>query len=120
MLAPSAFMASAAATLSRQEAILSVSVAGADDTAVSNIKTTWSCLANTTESSDRSKHIQRAWDASVTTAAYNVLMSISQSPVYLARLKAVVTSQAGDWLQAPPLTAVGLRLSDKAIRVAIG
>ena len=49
MLAPSAFMASAAATLPLEEAILSASVAGADDTAVSNIKTTWSCLANTTE-----------------------------------------------------------------------
>ena len=38
MLGPSAFLASAAATLSLQEAILSASVAGADDTAVSNIK----------------------------------------------------------------------------------
>ena len=38
----------------------------------------------------------------------------------LARLKAVVTPHAGDWLHAPPLTAVGLRLSDAAIRVAIG
>ena len=47
-------------------------------------------------------------------------MSTSQSPEDLARLKAVVTSHAGDWLHAPPLTAVGLRLSDEAIRVAIG
>ena len=49
MLAPSAFLASAAATLPLQEAIPSASVAGADDTEVSNIKTTWSCLANKTE-----------------------------------------------------------------------
>ena len=49
MLAPSAFLASAAATLSLQEAILSISVAGGDDTAVSNIRPTWSCLANTTD-----------------------------------------------------------------------
>ena len=120
MLAPSAFLASVAATLPLQEAILSASVAGADDTAVSNIKTTWSCLANTTEPSDLSKHIQRAWDAPATTAAYNVLMSTSQPPVDLARLKAVVTLHAGDWLYAPPLTAIGLRPSDAAIRVAIG
>ena len=99
MLAPSAFLASAAATLPLQEAILSASVAGADDIAVSNIKTTWSCLANTTtERSNLSKHIQRAWDAPVTTAAYNVLMSTSQSPVNLARLKAVVTPHVGNWL----------------------
>ena len=120
MLKPSAFLASAAATHPLQEAVLSASVAGADDTAVSNIKTTWSCLANTTEPSDLSKHIQRPWDAPVTTASYDVLMSTSQLPVDLARLTAVVIPHAGDWLHAPPLTAVGLRLSDEAIRVAIG
>ena len=60
MLAPSAFLASAAAALPLQEAILSASVVGSDDTAVSNIKTTWSCLANTSEPSDLTKHIQRA------------------------------------------------------------
>ena len=96
MLVPSSFLASAAATLSLQEAILSSSAAEANDTAVSNIKTTWSYLINATESSDLSKHIQRAWDAPVTTAAYNVLMSSSQTPVDLARLKAVVTPHAGD------------------------
>ena len=42
-------------------------------------------------------------------------MSTSQSPVNLSRLKAVVTPHDGDWLHAPPLTAVGLRLSDEAI-----
>ena len=120
MLAPSAFLASAAATLPLQEAILFISVAGVDDTTVSSIKTTWSCLDNTTEPSDLSKHIQRAWDAPVTTAAYNDLMSTSQSPVDLARPKAVVTPHAGDWLHTPPLTTVGLRLSDEEIRVAIG
>ena len=42
-------------------------------------------------------------------------MSTSQAPVDLATLKVVVTPHAGDWLHAPLLTAVGLRLSDKAI-----
>ena len=115
MLAPSALPASDATTLPLQEAILLASAAGADDTAVSNIKTTWSCLANKIEPSDLSKHIRRAWDAPVTTAVYNVLMSTSQSPVDLAMLKAVITPHTGDWLHAPPLTAVGLRLSDEAI-----
>ena len=87
MLATSAFLASAGATLPLQEAILSASVAGADDNAVSNIKTTWSCLANTTEPSDLAKHTQRARDAPVTTAAYNDLMSTSKSPVDQQGLK---------------------------------
>ena len=120
MLALSAFLASAADTLHLKEAILSASAAGADDTAVSNIKMTWSCLANTTKPSDLSKHIQRAWHGPVTTVAYNILMSTSQTSVDLARLKAVVTPHAGDWLHAPLLTAVGLRLSDETIRIANG
>ena len=32
----------------------------------------------------------------------------------------MVTPRAGDWLHASSLTAVGIRLSDEAIRVAIG
>ena len=47
-------------------------------------------------------------------------MSTSQSSVDLARLKAVVTPHAGDWLHAPSLIAIGLWLSDEAIRLAIG
>ena len=105
MLAPSAFVASAAATLPLQEAILSASVAEADDTAVSNIKprgAVWPTRPNPPTCPSTSNEPG------------------SQSPVDLARLKAVVTPHAGDWLHAPPLTAVGFRLSDEAIRVTIG
>jgi len=36
-----------------------------------------------------------------------------------ARLLAAASPHSGDWLHAPPITAVGLRLSDEAIRVAV-
>ena len=36
-----------------------------------------------------------------------------------ARLLAASSPHSGDWLHAPPITAVGLRLSDEAVRVAI-
>jgi len=36
-----------------------------------------------------------------------------------ARLLAGLSPHAGDWLHAPPITAVGLRLSDEAVRVAV-
>ena len=62
-MTPSAFLASAAATLPIQEAIQAASVTGADEIAVFNIKTTWSCLVNSTEHCDLSNHIKRAWDA---------------------------------------------------------
>ena len=37
-----------------------------------------------------------------------------------ARLRAAATPHAGDWLHAPSITAVGLRLSDEAIHIAAG
>ena len=57
MLAPSAFLASAAATLPLEEAILSASLAGVDDSAVNNAKTEWTSQANTSELSNAVKHI---------------------------------------------------------------
>ena len=37
-----------------------------------------------------------------------------------ARLLAAKEPQSGTWLNAAPITATGLRLSDKAIRISIG
>ena len=75
MLAPSAFLASAAATLPLQEAILSSSLAGVDDKAVSIAKSSWLNMSNTIEPLDSLKDIQRAWDIPVTTATYNTLLA---------------------------------------------
>ena len=37
-----------------------------------------------------------------------------------ARLLAVAAAHSGDWLNAVPISACGLRLNDEAIRVAVG
>ena len=37
-----------------------------------------------------------------------------------AQLLAVSSPHSGDWLLAPPLSSVGLRLSDEALRMAVG
>ena len=49
-----------------------------------------------------------------------ILTDDSNTQTDTARLGAAATPHAGDWLQAPPITAVGLRLSDEAIRIAVG
>ena len=120
MLTPSAFLASAAATLPLQEAILSDFLAGVDDSSVHNAKTECTSQANTSEPSDALKHIQRAWDVHITMAVYNSLLQTCSSPIDQARLKALATPHVGDWLHAPPLTSICLRLFDVAIRVATG
>ena len=118
-LASFAFLASAAATLPLQdEILLASSLAGVEDKDVSNARATWNDLAMANESIEAFKHIQRAWNTPIITAAYNEILARCALPVDQARLKALTTPHAGDWLHAPPLTAVGLRLSDEAIRVA--
>ena len=49
------------------------------------------------------------------------LQQINRAPsdVDKARLLAAASPHSGDWLHAPPITAVGLRLSDDAIRAAV-
>ena len=49
-----------------------------------------------------------------------LLASKLTDTVSSARLLAAQSALSGDWLHAPPLTAIVLRLSDKAIRVAVG
>ena len=108
-LASSAFLASAAVTLPLQDKILlASSLAGVEDKDVSNARETWNGLSMANEPIEASKHIQRAWDASTITAAYNEIIARCALPVDQARLKALTTPHAGDWLHAPPLTAVGL------------
>ena len=48
-----------------------------------------------------------------------ILTDDSNTQTDTARLSAAATPHAGDWLHAPPIAAVGLRLSDEAIRIAI-
>ena len=79
----------------------------------------WMTLMHKDESISEIRHIQRAWDTPVARSAYKDLQTSSDTPANKARLKAVEAPHADDWLNAPPLTAIGLRLSDEAIRFAV-
>ena len=118
-LAPSAFLASAAATLSLQEAILPQQLRHTDDLAVSYALSVWKAQTPNAEPSDATRHVQRAWDNTVVITTLTDLLSACTIPVAKARLKAVTAAHAGDWLNAPQITAVGLRLSDEAFRVTV-
>ena len=87
---------------------------------MTNTLAIWNSLAKSIEPSEASKHIQRPSDSHVTTTAYNELLVNCSLPVDEAILQAIITPHAGDWQHAPPLTAVGLRLSEEAFRVASG
>ena len=61
-LASSAFLASTAATLPLQDAILSGSTQGAEDPAVSSATTIWTSQAQSATPVEAVRHIQKAWD----------------------------------------------------------
>ena len=75
------------------------------------------------ESNDqtRSSSINSKWlPENMGSQSYNRCASGCVSEVDTARIKAAGAPHSSDWLNAPPITAVGLRLSDDAIRVTVG
>jgi len=67
----------------------------------------------------QTEYIQKAWDGRVAANQKNLILSRAPSDVDKARLLVAASPHYGDWLDAPPITAVGLRLSDEAVRVAV-
>ena len=111
---------SAAATLSLQNAILPEELLEIEDPVVAFALSTWKSLSYNVESFDGIRHIRRAWDMPVANSIYLDLQARCVTPADKARLRAVAAPHAGDWLNAPPVTAIGLLLSNEAVRVAVG
>ena len=120
MLAPSAFLASAAANLSLREAILPDQVCSTDGLTVSMTLSVWKTLTPDGQPSNTTRHIQKALDTPVVRNIYSDLLISCDTPVDKDRLKIVTVTHGGDWLNAASITAVSLRLSDEAVHVAVG
>ena len=120
MLAPSAFLASAAGTSDLQDSIISMMGAATSDPAFQSSLDAWTLLSNSVAPVGTEAAKQRSWDAGCISAALSSLTTNASDAVSQARLLAAQSAHSGDWLMAPPITAVGLRLSDEAIRVAAG
>ena len=119
MLAPSAFLASAAATLSLQETILPQQARSTNYMAVSMSLSVWKTLTPDGKPSDTTRHIQNYWDTPVVRKMYSDLLISCDMLIDKSRLKADAVTHAEDWLNAAPITTVGLRLSDEVVHVAV-
>ena len=65
-------------------------------------------------------HLQKAWDSCRVEATADTLLGNAQDGPSRARLLAASTKESGAWLNAPPITSLGLRMDDSTIRVAVG
>ena len=112
-LAPSAILTSAASTLSLQNLILPSRTASIPDIDVRDASSTWTIFAEVPESPDEVRHIGKVWNRPVIS---NQLAEISpqlSSEVDKARILSASPPHSGDWLMAPPITSIGLRISDE-------
>ena len=119
MLAPSAFLASAAFTLPLQNVILPPPLANVDDLDKAAALSSWKLISHAEEPTELSRGIQKAWDIPVASVAQSDLLSRAESSIDQARVLSACAEHSGDWLHAPPITAVGLRLNDEMVRISI-
>ena len=119
MQTPTAFLASSASTLSLQQSILPDSIKVLEDPSVASTETQWSSLSGSAKPAIEEHHIQKAWDKPVAANHQALIFSRAVSDTDKARLLAAASPHSGDWLHAPPIASVGLRLSDEAIRIAV-
>ncbi len=120
MLAPSAFLASAAGTTDLQACILPPAVAIVPDACVQSCLNSWSIKFQSAVPVGEAAFHQRIWDSACIQTVKEALLNNVQGPTDRARLLASQAAHSADWLHALPISAIGLRLPDEAVRVAVG
>ena len=121
MLAPSAFLSSAAATLVLQSVILGDNWLLPDPSVAPTCSTCGVVrLGRAAPPTGTLAIKQRNWDGPAVSKGRALLESSVNTPQDRARLLAVAAPHAGDWLRALPIASCGLRLDDEAVRVGVG
>ena len=64
-------------------------------------------------------HVQKAWDRPVTSALAANLITRA-NPIARARLLASQQKESGAWLNAPLVSAFGMRMDNNIIQIAVG
>ena len=115
-LAPSAYLSACHSTRELQESVLSTQTLPLSTHEVSAAGA-WSSLTPAAAPSGLAARKQSSWDCLVAESVRSTLLSNQHDK---ARLLAVSADHSSDWLHALPISSCGLRLSDEAVRVAVG
>ena len=118
-LALPAFLASAASSAALQASILGNHVV-VPDSSVETARQTWSSMYDTDPPAGLSANLQRSWDTPIIQMDMRSVLVAASTAEDRARLLAIKSSHASDWLFALPISSCGLRLDDEAVRIAVG
>src|SRR6218665_1858047 len=117
-LALPAFLASAAGTLSLQDAIIGTEISKPYNH-LENLKTQWTAATNAEPPELTHSAKQRIWDQPLLERVMDEMADSLPSASDQARWRAVTAPHAGDWLLAMPIASCGLKLDDEPVRVAV-
>ena len=121
MLAPSAFLASAAGSASISQTLLSDRCHSQAGPIQARAIKAWTSLLPTPVDppSGVATYQQKCWDTPVVEGCFTSLLSSADSRAK-ARLLAGKQKESGSWLSAPTVTALGLHMTNDSIRIAVG
>ena len=113
-LAPSAFLASAAASLSLIKTIVAAHLQSLPVPHKDLALTMWSQGHENPPPSGTAARVQKSWDMCKVVKTAESLLENAPDDM------AVSTKESGAWLHALPISSVGLRMDDNTVRVAVG
>ena len=119
-LAPSAFLASAAGSSDLSRQLLPPRFRNAIYPEQNEALRVWSIGHQEEPPSPTACIHQKAWDTPIVNVAYDQLLESAPDDMFRAHLLAAHTRESGAWLNALPVSALGLRMDDDTVRIAIG
>ena len=119
-LAPSAFLASAAGSSALVNQIFPSRLKNTPTTTNEDALTFWAKGHNQPPPPEPASHHQRNWDTPRVRAMAEALLEDAPNKMVRARLLASSGAESGAWLNALPVSSLGLRMDNEVIRVAVG
>ena len=123
-LAPSAFLASAAASSGLAHLILPANLpANMQPPQLSYVDealAAWSQGCQEQPPTDAAAHHQKTWDTIRVSSFADTLFTDSSDPMHRARFLAASCKESGAWLNALPVTSLGLRMDNATMRISMG
>ena len=119
-LAPSAFLASADGASSLMLELLPVDLSTTPYVERISALAAWRHELPQDTPVPSTPSLQKAWDKPRVDCLFDAILSACGDQESRARLSAASSKESGAWLNAPPISSLGLRMPNDAVRIAVG